>query len=70
VQGGSKAHIRRGFYDCHVSTKSQLAGEALSRIRTLYSSGKADLILIVDETATDTSAAGDRDEDLVEVASG
>jgi hypothetical protein len=30
----------------------------------------AGLILIVDETATDTSAAGDRDEGLVEVPSG
>ena len=30
------AHMRRGFYDFHVSTKSPLAAEVLARIRTLY----------------------------------
>jgi len=30
------SHMRRGFYDFHVSTQSPLAAEALSRIRTLY----------------------------------
>ena len=30
------AHIRRGFYDFYVSTKSSLAGEVLGRIRALY----------------------------------
>src|ERR1700760_2463633 len=30
------AHMRRGFYDFHVSTKSPLAAEALARIRALY----------------------------------
>jgi transposase len=30
------AHMRRGFYDFHVSTKSPLAAEVLTRIRTLY----------------------------------
>jgi hypothetical protein len=30
------AHMRRGFYDFHVSTKSPLAAEGLARIRTLY----------------------------------
>jgi transposase len=30
------SHMRRGFYDFHVSTKSPLAAEVLARIRTLY----------------------------------
>jgi transposase len=30
------AHMRRGFYDFDVSTKSPLAAEVLARIRTLY----------------------------------
>lgn len=30
------AHMRRGFYDFYVSTKSPLAAEVLARIRTLY----------------------------------
>jgi len=30
------AHMRRGFYDFHVSTKSPLAAEVLARIRALY----------------------------------
>ena len=30
------AHMRRGFYDFHVSTKSPLAAEALRRIAALY----------------------------------
>lgn len=30
------AHMRRAFYDFHVSTKSPLAAEVLARIRTLY----------------------------------
>jgi hypothetical protein len=30
------AHMRRGFYDFHVSTKSPLAAEVLVRIRALY----------------------------------
>src|SRR3984885_15945749 len=30
------SHMRRGFYDFHVSTQSPLAAEVLARIRTLY----------------------------------
>ena len=30
------AHMRRGFYDFYISTKSPLAAEVLARIRTLY----------------------------------
>src|ERR1700755_3667309 len=30
------AHMRRGFYDFHVSTKSPLAAWVLARIRALY----------------------------------
>jgi hypothetical protein len=30
------AHMRRGFYDFYISTKSPLAAEVMARIRTLY----------------------------------